>query len=353
MADCPQLNHNSLKEYNSSIVYAFNWYNFNWDSEEYRNKAVELAKASKEYSVYADSLRDGDYSYVRACAVYLHLIANGQILAKKHLDDLHTKLEENLDKVKNAVVRKTQVAPEVSKNTREEASKKANEMAIREACGQIDDALDEFFNTKKVTNLSPVAVICSNATIREKVFDFVNSIKDEFELAVGGTDKEMRSAYSHYTVSELKKLIAMLEDFIASCARLKKAKTPTKKRIQTPQQITKKINTALYMQDNSVRGLQPFKFVGSKTMYVYNTESRRLVRYVAQNAMSLSANGMSVVNYDPEKSSSKTVRNPQKFFNGKSGLLKKTEIKEMWESIKGESKTIPSRLNNSFIILAC
>lgn len=58
MADCPQLNHNSLKEYNSSIVYAFNWYNFNWDSEEYRNKAVELAKSSKEYSTYADSLRD-------------------------------------------------------------------------------------------------------------------------------------------------------------------------------------------------------------------------------------------------------------------------------------------------------
>lgn len=355
MADCPQLNHNSLKEYNSSIVYAFNWYNFNWGSEEYRNKAVELAKSSKEYSMYADSLRDGDYSYVRACAVYLHLISNGQSLEQKHLDDLHNKLEENLAKVKSGGVRKAQASPdpEVTKSTRDESAKKANEIAIHEACGQIDDAIDEFCDNRKVTDLSPVALICSNGVIREKVFEYVNHIKSEFELALSGTDKELRSAYSHYTVKDLKKLVTMLDDFIASCARLKKIKTPTRKQHQTPHQITKKINTALYMRDNSVRGIQPFKFVGSKTMYVYNTETRRLIRYVAQNAMSLSANGMSVVNYDPEKSSSKTVRNPQKFFNGKSGLLKKTEIKEMWESIKGESKTIPSRLNNSFIILCC
>ena len=240
MADCPQLNHNSLKEYNSSIVYAFNWYNFNWDSEEYRNKAVELAKSSKEYSTYADSLRDGDYSYVRACAVYLHLIANGQALAQKHLDDLHNKLEENLAKVKNNVVRKTQVAPEVTKSTREENTKKANEVAIREACGQIDDAIDEFCDNRKVTDLSPVALICSNSTIRERVFEFVNHIKSEFELALSGTDKELRSAYSHYTVKDLKKLVTMLDDFIASRRLKHQHESNTKRHNKSPRRLTRR-----------------------------------------------------------------------------------------------------------------
>lgn len=115
---------------------------------------------------------------------------------------------------------------------------------------------------------------------------------------------------------------------------------------KSPEEITKKVLHLDRDAETGVEGLGPAVLVGAKMMWVYNTKTRRLGCYYAKNDSGLTAKGTTVLNYDEEHSTFKTLRKPkEQLWKFMSNGLK------FWDAIRSTPQKMPPRLNRETMIL--
>ena len=99
--------------------------------------------------------------------------------------------------------------------------------------------------------------------------------------------------------------------------------------------------------------IDPKKIIGAQELWVFNTKTRKLGKYVASNGFSseeLSVKGASIIGFDEKKSVQKTVRKPDvtlKEFQ-KAG---KVALRKFLEDIKATDIKLTGRINKDIILL--
>jgi hypothetical protein len=96
--------------------------------------------------------------------------------------------------------------------------------------------------------------------------------------------------------------------------------------------------------------INPTDIIGSQELWVFNTKTRKVGKYVAAEFSELSVKGTGIINFDESNSVQKTLRKPEeqlKEFKD-SG---KVQLRKFLEDIKAVDIKLNGRINEDTILL--
>ena len=174
------------------------------------------------------------------------------------------------------------------------------------------------------------------------------------ELAGGKADEQLREAYSHRSKKQIKAFILFLTEIQNACTMLmqeaKVNRAPRAKKAVPAEKIVGKLK---YMKTNEplkLVSINPADILGAKELWVYNTKSRKLGRYVAKEYGDLSVKGASIINFDENLSIQKTVRKPEdklKEFKAAG----KVALRKFLDDINATDTKMNGRINEETVLL--
>jgi hypothetical protein len=96
--------------------------------------------------------------------------------------------------------------------------------------------------------------------------------------------------------------------------------------------------------------INPADIVGAGELWVYNTKSRKLGKYVAKEFAELSVKGTSIINFDENKSVQKTLRKPEEQLK-EFKAAGKVQLRKFLDDIKAVDIKLNGRINEEIILL--
>jgi len=161
--------------------------------------------------------------------------------------------------------------------------------------------------------------------------DFYQRQYDEYLEVQEGKCDQLKEAYSH----------------------LQEAKVNRKPRAKKSKPVEKIVEKLKFLkQDEKLKlvSIAPTDIVGAKELWIYNTKSRKLGKYIAGEFNDLGVKGTSITGFDEIKSVQKTLRKPEeqlKEFKN-SG---KVALRKFLDDIKAVDIKLNGRINEDTILL--
>lgn len=169
---------------------------------------------------------------------------------------------------------------------------------------------------------------------------------------------QLVEGYSHYSPKERKLLMMIYQSIVSACDMIiESGKATRKPRIKKPTDKSKAVAKLKYQKEDSdlkLVSVNPVDIIGAKELWVYNTKTRKLGKYVVADEYNtgagLSVKGTSIVNFDANKSLQKTLRKPAEQLSEfkKAG---KVALRKFLEDIKAVETKLNGRFNDQTIIL--
>lgn len=186
---------------------------------------------------------------------------------------------------------------------------------------EIEDALESFhtdmdaFNPKEFKIVSVLRGKGAKAAHARIIKDFyARNLAELEELASGNADDQLKEGYSHLARKYVKKLIDFYHEINSACDMLtQEAKVNKKPRAKKPTDKAKVVAKLKYRkQDEALKlvSINPIDIVGAKELWVFNSKTRKLGKYVASEFNDLGVKGTTITGFDEHKSVQKTLRKP-------------------------------------------
>ena len=185
----------------------------------------------------------------------------------------------------------------------------------------------------------------------------ITPILNELKEALEGECEQLVEAYDFLKKRYHTRLVEFISDIIEVAKRYSNRKILTragkkkKEKPTTPSVVIKKLPYLDKFDDLGLTSIDPKEIIGSSILYVYNTTSRLMCVYVANDTKGLSVKGASIVDYNEKKSFVKKLRSPKHgTFMVSTGKVKKYVLEHV-KNVKTIEKPIRPRLNKNCIIL--
>jgi len=185
----------------------------------------------------------------------------------------------------------------------------------------------------------------------KEVADYYAPMIEEIDFVQKSKDIE-----SCLSKSQAKILKQWLESIVAAVEAIndnrKRQRKPRKPRAKKPDQLLK--HFAYLKEDHSlnVASINPEKILGATVVYAFNVKTRTLIKFVSEEGKKLSVNRTSIINFDPKKSGSKTIRKPSEVIPGLTRQTKR-EMQRTFTEIRAKEKELTtSRLNDQCLIIS-
>ncbi len=174
------------------------------------------------------------------------------------------------------------------------------------------------------------------------------------ELASGKGCEQLREGYSHRPRKHIKKIIDFLTEVESACNMLmqeaKVNKKPRKTKAVSKDKIVAKLK---YMKTNEplkLVSINPVDIIGSKELWVYNSKTRKLGKYVAAEFNDLGIKGTSITGFDESKSICKTLRKPEEKLKEFKAAGKVT-LRKFLDEINATDTRMNGRINEEIVLL--
>jgi hypothetical protein len=96
--------------------------------------------------------------------------------------------------------------------------------------------------------------------------------------------------------------------------------------------------------------INPTDIIGSKELWVYNTKSRKLGKYVANEYMELGVKGTTITGFNESLSVMKTVRKPEEKMK-EFKAAGKVQLRKFLDEINATEARMNGRINEEIILL--
>jgi hypothetical protein len=195
---------------------------------------------------------------------------------------------------------------------------------------------------------------CPQALIK-KIGAFFEVHRQELIEAKAGQDEQLKEGYSHYKASDYKRFEAFYAKLFADLEAYTQVKKATKQaRVRKAPAKEKVVAKLKYLKEDSKSKLvsaNPVDILTAETLWVYNTKTRKLGKYVADpHAGTLGVKGTSIVGFDETQSVQKTLRKPEQQLKDFKGAGK-IQLRKFMESIKTTDTKLNGRINADTILL--
>lgn len=226
---------------------------------------------------------------------------------------------------------------------------------------EIEDALAEW--QANADNFDPKAIKIANILRgREAKAAHARIIKDFYgrqlaellELASGKADKQLIEGYQHRSRRQIKKLIDFLTEIDTACTMLQQEAKATKKP-RKPKAINKEkvvANLKYKKTDEPLKlvSINPADIIGTKELWVYNTKTRKLGKYVAAEYQELGVKGTTITGFNENLSVCKTLRKPAEQLKAFASAGK-VALRKFLDDINSVDTKLNGRINEEIVLL--
>jgi hypothetical protein len=320
----------------------------------YSDKDVRAVKKSKDWRVsttmgaIAHCLNRGmtavraDFNDGKSSAVWL-----GNAIAKL-VEEGRYDVEEVESTVSPA---EKSVQPTIQERLRDVAVRMTEELEDAYTSFQEDP---DSFNPKAFKVLNLLKGKQAKAAHARIIKDFYASDLAEIEEALLGKDEQLKEGYSHLSKTQMKKLAEFLKEIDGACTMLmQEAKVNKKPRATKAKPKEKIVEKLKYLKSDEALKLvsvNPADIVGAKELWVFNTKTRKLGKYVAADFSDLSVKGTSVTGFSEMLSVQKTLRKPAEQIK-EFKAAGKVALRKFLEDIKSVDIKLNGRINEDTILL--
>jgi len=289
----------------TELTQALSWYAQNRDSKDATKYAIDYFK--KKLKIPApEAIKSQAPTFGYVC----RLMSLGAVLTDRNVEWFDKTVEE-LKNAKQPVVKSAKVANVVS--IQDHIKRKAGE-----CIGELEGQIDELITTKFSADVSPYGLMNTleiKGAHAKFVIDHFKTRRAEYDEVLTTTDPDIKEAYSNFTKVQLKKLVAYCDQVIVDGMRLAgdavKSRKPRKRKAKSPDQLVSKMNYAKDFAELKLVSVDPKTIVGTNQLWVYNTKTRKLGCYNAEDAAGLSIKGSTIQNFSESKSIQKKLRKPE------------------------------------------
>ena len=278
------------------------------------------------------------------------ILTNGGVLSperKEWFDGQVEELKKELVKAK-AKVKTEQFIEVVKVNIQDRIREKAIE-CIGEFEGQIDDIIIKSESPQPYAVMHTLGI---KGVHTRAILEWSREKRAEFEEVLTTDDSQLKEGYSNFKKTDLKKIIAYCDQVILDCNKVAQSvvRKARKRKAKSPEQLVAKMKHCLEFKDLSLTSVKSTDIIESMQLWVYNTKTRKLGVYHAEDAGGLSVKGSSIVNFSETKSIQKTLRKPEVMLPE---VLKggKVFLRNAIDSIKAVESKLTGRINADTILL--
>ena len=336
--------------FDSRLRKSFYYYNYYYSQKDCKKYVVEWLQKNSKLS--QDEIkafnRAGDRLLPMTVCSLIMAHRKGMPFRGRHIefiiDSVQSVIERAEPEEEDVIASPTQVAnrPTIQDRLNEKTS---------ELIGELEGKYDELEGFKPYDWLVANNVVQSQLTKYEAVY---KSRLEELELAQSKQDDQLKEAYSHYKAADFKKRINWINDLLSAVEQYRGVKKATKKlRVKKAPSKEKVVAKLKYAKDDKalkVVSINPADIVGSAELWVYNTKTRKLGKYVAGSYQTLGVKGTSITGFDTDKSVAKTLRKPEeqlKEFAKAGKIALRTFIKD----IKAVETKLNGRISEDVLLL--
>lgn len=272
---------------------------------------------------------------------------------RKQITDVIAEGKDDIDEDAVATeVKPTVIQPSIQERVKEAAMRMTEE---------IEDAIEGFqadpenFDPKafKMLNLLKGKEVKAAHARIIKAF-YAPQLAELEELASGSKDEQLREGYSHRSKKQIRNLIAFYQEIASACDMLaqeaKVNRAPRKTKAVSKDKLVAKLK---YMKSNEplkLVSINPVDIVGAGELWIFNTKTRKLGKYIAAEFQTLGVKGTTITGFDEFKSVQKTIRKPEeKLKEFKSA--NKVALRKFLDEINATDTKMNGRINEETILL--
>jgi len=329
------------------IATTLNWYTQNKNTKDAIKYASDYFKKNYKLNI-EDIVKDYPVTFGFVCRI----LNNGGILSEKDkvwFNNTITKIKEDLAKPKvDVVVDNKPVQPNIQDRIKEKAS---------ECIGELEGLLDDYILSKFTSNPKPYGIMHTlniKGVHTNRILEHWKRIRAEYDNVLTTEDELIKEGYSNFSKTEIKKVVGFCDAVITDALKIvnesNKSRKPRQRKQKSPEQLVSKLKYLDKHEELKLESVMPKDIIGALQLWVYNTKSRKLGCYNAEDASGLSVKGSTIINFNENKSTQKKLRKPEVILPE---ILKggKVYLRTALDEIKAVASTLNGRLNIDTILL--
>jgi hypothetical protein len=342
-----------MQNLRSEEIRALNWYNYFCDNKQAKTFVVEymasIDRPKEEISLVASS----DASIPVQLGWVARMMCMGyepsESFKKFFVKEFKNAIEtaKKTKKAKAPVVASTAPVVSIQDRIREKAS---------EEVGEIEGLVDDFIagGCKSAPDMqSYLKGKELSSVVQKRMCEVFIKRSKEFEDVMNTSDADIKEAYSNFSKVQLRKIKEFYDAVVTETNRGAEKK-PTRKARKVKEKPASVIAAKVqYMKDFAelnLKSVLPEKIIGANQVWLYNTKTKLLGMYNADNAKGLTIKGTTIQNFNTESSSGKRLRKPEvtvkQVLDGGKIVLKK-----LLDGLTTKPSELTGRINPDTIIV--
>jgi hypothetical protein len=335
---------------------SFYYYNYHYNQKDCKKHVVAwVQKPENEFT------KDEVKAFVRSSDRSLSMTACSLVMAHKqgmplkprHVSFLKEAIREAISTAEPEVeeVAETDKPKAYVPTIQDRLNEKTSEL-IGELEGMFDDVV-----ANKAEKFKPYDWLTANNVVQSQLGKYEGLFckrKEELELAQSKKDEQVREGYSYLKAADFKRIIAWIDDLLSAVDQYRGVKKATKKarvkKAPSKEKLVAKLKYAKTDPGLKIVSINPADIIGASELWVYNTKTRKLGKYVAAAYKQLSIKGTSIEGFDTDKSTSKTLRKPDEKLKefAKAG---KIQLRKFLDDIKATETKLTGRISEDVVLL--
>jgi hypothetical protein len=282
-----------------------------------------------------------DFNDGRSSAVWL-----GQAIAKVVAEG-----KDDIDDSEEVEVKPAGLIVSIQERVREASYKMTEEIETAIEAFQTDP---ETFDPKAFKVLNLLKAHQAKAAHARIIKDFYARDLDELVEAATTKDEQLKEAYAHLSKVQLRKITAFYQEIVSACEMLaqeaKVNRKPKAKKAVPAEKIVAKLKYKKADEPLKLVSINPADILGAKELWTYNTKSRKLGKYVAEEFRDLGIKGTTIIGFSEAKSVQKTLRKPAEQIKAfkDSG---KVQLRKFLDDINAVDTRMNGRISEDIILL--
>jgi hypothetical protein len=227
---------------------------------------------------------------------------------------------------------------------------------VSDIAGELDGAVDDYIVSGYKTQKSPFAIMkdTTKGVHAHRLVDIFRKRRIEFDSVLNTDDNQVREGYSNFTKPQLKKVIAYFDQIIMDALKIageaKESRKPRARKKKSADQLVSKMQYLNKFDELKLESIPAKQIIGSTQLWIYNTKTRKLGVYHAEDAGGFGVNGSTLTNYNEGKSVCRILRKPKDVLTTvmKSG---KIALRNILPALTTAEAQLTGRINKDTILL--
>lgn len=225
---------------------------------------------------------------------------------------------------------------------------------------ELETALESFIKNPSDFDVKQIKVInlLKGKSVKAAHARYIKSFFEkplvEYQLAMEGSDTQIKEAYSHLSKKNIKKAIEFLEQINTSCDQIigeaKVLRKPKLKKVKPIEELTKNLKYKISDDKLGIAGLPPTHIIEAQSVVVFNTVTRKIGIYNSKGIQGLSVKGTSIIDFT-DTSKQKTLRKPLEQLKELKTMNSIKKFTNWFNGVNSVETVLTGRMNEDTLIL--